>query len=1133
MTEPRLGYAVGFRDLYARDGLVRIDEAFLAELAGAAPDLHARLLAARAAPDALDARATSDLLVALAPPLEDFLGTLFGIGAAIAELAGEHKALEPVFRCRRLFVQRRAPKLAQGAAVPDEDALAALLGGPFDERRFAARVLEWMDDEPAHGAALAAAAAYSEWATGSEEGRARHHGSVLFHKPRKTDPEHLVDLVADGSEGFTCFRAPSDHLRRREGFDFDPHDTDLAGALGEAHYCIWCHNQEKDSCSKGLRLKAAEGDEGPRFRQSHFGVPLTGCPLEEKISEMNWLKAEGVPVGALAVVCVDNPLCAATGHRICNDCAKACVYQKQDPVDIPRIETRVLNDVLALPYGFEIYSLLTRWNPLNFARPLPRPESGRRVLVVGLGPAGMNLAHHLLNDGHQVVAVDALKIEPLEPRLSGRNPDGSRTAFEAVREIAGLREPLGKRVAAGFGGLSEYGITIRWDKNFLTVLRLLLERRTRFSMFGSVRFGGVLDADGAFGLGFDHIALSVGAGHPKVLDIPNGLAPGVSTSTDFLMSLQLAGAMRADSLENVPVRLPVLVIGGGLTAIDAATEALAFYPLQVERFYARYEALTEELGEARVRGAWSHGDAALADEMIAHARAIAAERAWAAKEGRAPDILSLLQSWGGSKIVYRKRLIDAPAYTLNHEEVENALGEGIGFAECLSPVAFETDSSGRIAAAMFERQRRDEAGEWHGDGQATLAAGTVVVATGTRANVKLGEEDPEHFPIDGRYFQTIDESGRTVHPEPLPKPRDAAVLLNRYADGRCVSFFGDAHPSFAGNVVRAMASAKKGAPVISRALDEVAPASDLPIEAFVAALRSRLAARLHAIARADGVVLLTVHAPELARRHRPGFRYKLQRLARFAPVENDTRLVRDMTAAVGAGADAEAGRLYLAVADDVAGSLLARTLSPGDMLAVMGPSGEALDPGAGERVLMIGQGFVQAALIGYAGRVAATGGRADYLAFHGTESSPVETALRAEAANAEAVADMAELGRIDFAAYDRVIVAAPVPTLVALQARLAGEGLPGLRPGTPVVAALDAPMQCMIKEVCGRCLQSRVDPESGRRENFFACAEPNQALAAVDFALLAARRDADSVSGRINALWLDHCLNREEAATVA
>ena len=188
-------------------------------------------------------------------------------------------------------------------------------------------------------------------------------------------------------------------------------------------------------------------------------MPLAGCPLEERISEFNKLRADGFPLGALAMICIDNPMVAATGHRICNDCMKSCIYQKQDPVDIPQSETRVLKDVLALPFGFEIYSLLTRWNPLNLRRPRPLPSTGKRVLVVGQGPAGFTLAHHLLNDGHTVVAIDGLKIEPLDPALSGVTVQGERVPFAPVRDIGALIEPLDARVMAGFGGVAGFAET--------------------------------------------------------------------------------------------------------------------------------------------------------------------------------------------------------------------------------------------------------------------------------------------------------------------------------------------------------------------------------------------------------------------------------------------------------------------------------------------------------------------------------------------------------------------------------------------------------------------------------------------------------------------------------------------------
>ena len=185
---------------------------------------------------------------------------------------------------------------------------------------------------------------------------------------------NLVRVETVERDGVAMLRLPEDEWRRRDGFALTDPGTDLTGALDQANYCIWCHNQGKDSCSTGLREKDGA------FKKTVFGVTLAGCPLEEKISEMNLVKAHGNSLGALANVTVDNPICAATGHRICNDCMKACIYQRQELVDIPQIETRTLKDVLGLPWGFEVYSLLTRWNPLNLRRPLPQPATGCKVL---------------------------------------------------------------------------------------------------------------------------------------------------------------------------------------------------------------------------------------------------------------------------------------------------------------------------------------------------------------------------------------------------------------------------------------------------------------------------------------------------------------------------------------------------------------------------------------------------------------------------------------------------------------------------------------------------------------------------------------------------------------------------------
>ena len=150
-------------------------------------------------------------------------------------------------------------------------------------------------------------------------------------------------------------------------------------------------------------------------------------------------------------------MCPGTGHRICNDCMKACIFQKQEPVNIPMVETAALTDVLALPWGFEIYGLLTRWNPLNVRQPYARPYVGRNMLVVGMGPAGYTLAHYLLNEGFGVVGVDGLKIEPFPDELVGRKGH----ALKPIHDWRALTRQLDERIQEGFGGVSEYGITVR------------------------------------------------------------------------------------------------------------------------------------------------------------------------------------------------------------------------------------------------------------------------------------------------------------------------------------------------------------------------------------------------------------------------------------------------------------------------------------------------------------------------------------------------------------------------------------------------------------------------------------------------------------------------------------------------
>ncbi len=1162
----QLAYGLTIADLYRRDGLAVLDNIFLGRLADQAGDLHARLLAVRAAPGQTSAAEESALMIALGPLLDAFVGELFGIAGELAALSQRHADLSPLFEVKRLFVQRQAAKminageaaLIDGAAIHQR--LQDLLGGAFDEcdeLSFARSINEWQQDKSANAELLELARQYAAWAVHTPQGQKKHGHGLLFKVPAKVDPQHLVPLAVKTEEdGVTVFRIDPAHIRRRQGFALTDAGKDLAGALDQSHYCVLCHTQKTDSCSSGLREKPLPSAPDQRvFKKSPFGVALAGCPLEERISEFHSLKNLGHSVAALAVITVDNPMAAATGHRICNDCMKSCIYQKQEPVNIPEVETRTLKDVLELPWGFEIYSLLTRWNPLNIRRPVPRPATGYKVLVTGMGPAGFTLSHHLMNEGHSVVGIDGLKIEALPERQAGLAADGTRVPFEAIRDVTTLYEPLDDRVMAGFGGVAEYGITVRWNKNFLKIIRLLLVRRAEFAMFGGVRFGGTLTVDDALARGFDHIALCMGAGRPTVLDIPNGLARGVRTASDFLMALQLTGAAKRDSIANMQLRLPVLVIGGGLTAIDTATESLAYYAVQVEKFLQRYEILAAASGEAAVRERWDAVDREAGDEFIAHACAIRAERAEAQRQGREARVVELLRAWGGATIAYRRRLVDSPSYTLNHEEVEKALEEGISFAECLSPLAVDVDGTGGAIALRFARQKLNEDGKWSADGEHRLAARTIFVAAGTQPNTVLAREDAAHFQLDGKYFGACDEAGEPIKPAYSQcKPEQADVLLSRFADGRFISFFGDLHPSYFGNVVKAMASAKQGYPVVSRVLAKQLPKSRQSTSDFFAGLARDLISTVHKVERlTPNIVEVVIKSPLAARNFQPGQFYRLQNFETQAALSAGTRMQMEGVALTGAWVDRERGLVSTIVLEMGGSANLCATLQPGEPVVLMGPTGAATHIEANETVILCGGGLGNAVLFSIGQAFRAKGSKVLYFAGYkkaidrykvqeieaaadiviwccdeapgfnpgrGRDRSFVGNIVEAMAAYAsgrlgQPLIRTEDAGRIIVIGSDRMMAG-------VAQARH-GVLKPYLKAEHFAIGSINSPMQCMMKEICAQCLQVHRDPVTGAVSHVFSCFNQDQSLDSVDFHALNERLKQNSLQEKLTVHWLSHC----------
>ena len=194
-----------------------------------------------------------------------------------------------------------------------------------------------------------------------------------------------------------------------------------------------------------------------------------------------------------------------------------------------------------------------------------------------------------------------------------------------------------------------------------------------------------------------------------MIDMKNNLVRGVRKASDFLMALQLTGAFKRDALPNLQARLPAVVIGGGLTGIDTATELFAYYPMQVEKTLDRYEALVR--GRRRGRGSracTTPRNSAFSTSSSRTAAAVRAERGARAAAGERRTSCRWSAAGAASRWPTASGMTDSPAYRLNHEEVIKALEEGIWFAGEPRPDARSSLTSiGHARSLVFKGSRTD------------------------------------------------------------------------------------------------------------------------------------------------------------------------------------------------------------------------------------------------------------------------------------------------------------------------------------------------------------------------------------------------------------------------------------------
>jgi NADPH-dependent glutamate synthase beta subunit-like oxidoreductase/NAD(P)H-flavin reductase len=1173
MVEPTLKVkGRAFQALFSAEGLKQLDDDFLGYLQHADELLHGQLLSYRQE-GPFSPIQISELIIQCAPILEAFIAELFDIEDAVGRLQGATLRHDPVFAFKKYYVLRLARRVLKKSEKSlkfydlnqwlndrlEENGLSVDGDREWAVATFGQQLLR---EPKANQADIDQLAAWCVAALTQEEGQKLVKGWVSFHLPEHLNYANLVKTVPVSDDNIGRLEGPRGTWRYRDGFRLTDPRMNERQALDHIHYCVYCHKTDGDFCSKGFPVKKGDKKQGTKINP--LGDTLTGCPLDEKISEMHVLKKNGYGIAALATVMIDNPMCPATGHRICNDCMKGCIYQKQEPVNIPQVETRVLMDILELPWGVEVYDLLTRWNPLRPDQYLIKPYNGKKVLVMGMGPAGFTLAHHLLMEGFAVVGTEGLKIEPL-PQALVDNP---------IYRYEDLKEHLDDRVMSGFGGVAEYGITVRWDKNFLKLIYISLIRRSFFQVFGSVRFGGTLKVEDAWILGFDHLSVAVGAGLPREIHVPHSMAPGMRQANDFLMALQLTGAAKPSSLANLQVRLPAVVIGGGLTGVDTATEVQAYYITQVEKISKRYQLLVSHFGEKALRDNFDAHPLEILDEFLSHADLVSAERELAIEEKRQPDFIKLIRDWGGVTIAYRRTMQESPAYRRNHEELSKALEEGIYYAEGLEPVSLELDEVGDAAALRCQWRVMDEEGVWMAtDEEQTLPARSVFVATGAKPNIAYAFEHRDTFLRDGsnyERFNLINNELKKTDAVGDVKMKDFGPFTSYDRDDHRVSFLGDTHPIFHGSVVKAIASAKRAYPKIVASLIKNNERGDLAeYQKFRQQLAGLFRAEVLSVRRhAPDMVELKVRAPMAVRNFDPGQFYRLQNYESLSSIVAGTRLQTEAMAMVGATHSDEADVLSFMILERGASSRLVATLKAGQLVSLMGPTGcrSKIPEEGGKTVMIIGGSMASAHLRSLGPALRAKGHRVFYVALMESAAELHSQEILQEASDVilwvaekgEALIpgrpqDLATTGELisvlrDYALgtlsskvhssirldeVDQVIVVGASELLRRVQQARTGFLKDYFRQDVEFVASVYGPMQCMLKGVCAQCLQWQIDPKTGERTKaVYACSWQHQPMENVDIGNIDERLAQNRVQEILTDLWLDYLFETHQVERV-
>jgi len=285
----------------------------------------------------------------------------------------------------------------------------------------------------------------------------------------------------------------------------------------------------------------------------------TACPTHIDVPSFIKRIGEDNLRGAARAILEANPLggmCA----RVCpteNLCEAACVRNTQEgkPVAIGRLQRHAVDALMGSP------------KPQIFTRAAP---TGKKVAVVGAGPAGLSCAHTLARLGHNVVVFDA------KPKAGGLNEYGL-ASYKTTNDFA--QAEVRWLLAIG-------GIELRQDWRLETVAQLDALRRD-----------------------FDALFLGMGLASTHQLGLPGEQLDGVMDAIDFIATLR-----QTPDLSTLPVGRRVIVIGGGMTAVDAAVQSKLLGASVVHMVYRRGP---QAMGASKAEQEWAQTNGVVLHHWLA------------------------------------------------------------------------------------------------------------------------------------------------------------------------------------------------------------------------------------------------------------------------------------------------------------------------------------------------------------------------------------------------------------------------------------------------------------------------------------------------------------------------------------